>query len=826
MLIASFAFGQVINNFDTAAADTNYWMWFDNQGGQHYQTNSSADSAKGWILIEHVASPVYEGAGAMKLQYSVHNTEGWGGYTKLEHWHPDSNSVYDWSGYDSIAVWYYVAAKQTLPARVELRLCLHDVSHSVTGNKTYNGGDVEYYYSFLKVLDSEPGWKKFKLALRNDPNAWNGEAFNRTGWSGIAGNNEIDGNKIKGFSIEFSISGSGDGDFSTGTVILDHLTLVGRKHRDFIFFNGRDFPTSLSTWSWGQSTIEVQAGAGPVPGTNAAKWVQGNEWSNGWTGIGASINPPYNMEFEWPTDTLKFKLKAEPGVGALRVQLESGAGKVGTVFTPTADNEWHSYGFKLTDMVYQDGTTNFNPANVNVIGMMAEASGIAGKVLYITDWWTGNPSIDVVAPAAPTAVSGVPGQYYNLVLWQDVAGETGEAYHVYASENPITDLEAPGVETVATNVMEGEQTVAHFIKYPLKDKVVQYYYAVVCKDAAGNLGPAGTSGAVSNTAKGIPTISMTPPSNFVADGDISEWESTGIMPFILKPSESNWSLGTFTDDNDLNATCYIAIDQDYLYFACDVIDDIYSFDPAGDFWQDDVIEFYIGLYNTTKTHVGFKRGAEPDYKFMALATELRNDPDYRLLYPLDSPNYEYVNFGASDWAVEFKIALDDLLVGGAQGDTRFRPLNGMKITMDINIGDSDKKNEREGMLSYSDIAKDNSYVGPQYWGFTWIGDTNKVVTSVKESDLPVTVNSYSLEQNYPNPFNPTTTIGYTLPQTTKVLLEIYNTQGQKVATLVNRFQPAGRYQVKVDGAMLSTGIYFYKLTTANFTETRKMLLFK
>lgn len=825
LIIPNGLLGQMINAFDAAPADTNYWMWFENHGGQHYQTNTTADSTHGWFVVNYVNDPVYEGAGAMKLDYSVHNTEGWGGYTKLEHWHPDTNSVYDWSGYDSVAFWYNNLVPQSLPTRVTFRFCLHDVSDSPNGNAVYNGTECEYYYSFESILDSLPGWHKWQIALVNDPNAWSGEAFNFTGWVGIPGNGVLDKDKIKGFSFEFSISGAGEGDFSTGTIVFDALMLTGRTHRDWVFFNGKDFPSALSTWSWGQSTIEVEQGAGPIAGTNAVKWVQGNEWGNGWTGIGASISPAYNMAFEWPTDTLKFKMKAEDGVGALRVQIEDGAAKVGKVFTPTADNQWHDYQFKLSELEYMDNTSNFNPENVVAIGMMAEASGIAGKVIYITDWWTGSPVLDVVAPAAPANVTGIPAQYYNLVTWEDVPGESGEVYNVYASEKPITDLESPDVEVIALGVIEGEQNKAHFIYYPLKDQTVQYYYAVTCKDASGNVGPMATSAAVSNAAKGIPTIALNPPANFAADGDISEWDATDIMPFVLKPSVSHWSLGTFTDDNDLNATCYVAVDNDNLYFAADVIDNIYSYDPTGNFWEDDVIEFYIGLYNTIKTHDGFKRGAEPDYKFIILSTEVIRDPDFLTMYTNDSPNYEFVDFGASDWAIEMKIPFDSLLVGGAADDKRFIPQNGMKITMDINIHDSDEPNLREGTLSFSEITFDNSWQGPQNWGYTWIGDTTHVATGIA-GDNRLILQSYRLEQNYPNPFNPTTQIRYTIPRSGNVTIRIFNMVGKQVAELVNDYQAMGSYNVVWNAENLPSGIYFYQIQSGVFKQTKKMMLVK
>lgn len=729
LFISSAVMAQMVNNFDVASADTNYWMYFDNQGGQHYQTNGNADSSKGWIVINHITDPLFEGAGAMQIDYSVHNAENYGGYTKLEHWNPDSNGVYDWSGYDSLAVWYYNTTPQTLPGRVVFRLCLMDVSDSPEGNKTYSVNDAEYYYSFFYVLDAAAGWNKIQLPLTASSAAWNGEAFNQTGWAGIWGNSMIDANKIKGFSFEFSISGAGDGDFSAGTIIFDKMTLVGRKQRDFVFFNGKDFPNFFDVWAWGASSIEVEKDAGPVPGLNAIRWVQGDEWSSGWTGMGFTINPPYDMSFEWPTDTVKFQMRTDEGVGPLRLQFEDGVGKIGAIFQPTADNQWHDYAFKLSEFTQMDNTTSFNPANVVVVGMMAEASGITGKVIHITNWWTGDPEIDVIAPGAPTSVTGIAGQYYNLVIWEDVVGERGEEYNVYASENPILDLTDAGVEVVAKGVIEDLKSAAHFFYYPLKDKTVRYYYAVECKDAAGNVGPLGTSGAVSNQAKGIPTIALNPPADFAADGDLSEWDATGITPFVLKASESHWSLGTFTDDTDLNATCYIAVDADNLYFAIDVIDDIYSYDPEGNFWEDDAIEFYIGLYDTQKKHVGFKRGAEPDYKFMLTPTALITDPDYRTFYVNEDENYEFMNFGASDWAVEFVVPLDSLLYGAATNDTRFLPQNGMKITMDINIHDSDSKNVREGMLSFSEIANDNSWEGPQNWGFTWVGDTNKVATT-------------------------------------------------------------------------------------------------
>ena len=83
---------------------------------------------------------------------------------------------------------------------------------------------------------------------------------------------------------------------------------------------------------------------------------------------------------------------------------------------------------------------------------MAEESGIAGKVIYITDWWTGNPEFDVVPPSAPLNVSAFAGDKQNIITWDDVPGETGEKYDVYYSENPITDI--ANAEVVKFNIAE------------------------------------------------------------------------------------------------------------------------------------------------------------------------------------------------------------------------------------------------------------------------------------------------------------------------------------------------------------------------------------
>ncbi len=86
--------------------------------------------------------------------------------------------------------------------------------------------------------------------------------------------------------------------------------------------------------------------------------------------------------------------------------------------------------------------------------------------------------------------------------------------------------------------------------------------------------------------------------------------------------------------------------------------------------------------------------------------------------------------------------------------------------------------------------------------------------------------NYELFQNYPNPFNPTTTINYKLTKNIFVKLIIYDALGRKVKTLVNEYQNSGDHKVELDASNLSSGVYFYRLSTEDFTKTKKLILIK
>jgi hypothetical protein len=112
--------------------------------------------------------------------------------------------------------------------------------------------------------------------------------------------------------------------------------------------------------------------------------------------------------------------------------------------------------------------------------------------------------------------------------------------------------------------------------------------------------------------------------------------------------------------------------------------------------------------------------------------------------------------------------------------------------------------------------------------FAILAETTDVIEERKEHSFPAT---FILYQNYPNPFNPSTKIEFSLPERAQVTLEIYNISGKRVKRLVDEELPSGQWSVIWDGEddkgmEVASGIYFYRLKTSQFTQTRKMVLIR
>jgi len=195
-------------------------------------------------------------------------------------------------------------------------------------------------------------------------------------------------------------------------------------------------------------------------------------------------------------------------------------------------------------------------------------------------------------------------------------------------------------------------------------------------------------------------------------------------------------------------------------------------------------------------------------------------------------DFLYKNTGASPWYLMIKFW------GGGIG-TRIKLRIGNYIAIrEVSGGNSCSSQDMPwvhfglGFLSDNPTTADSVIVD-------WHDGTREVLTNVPlnqeidfygvvpvqqiSSEVPST---YTLQQNYPNPFNPATTIIYSLPEQTDVRLSIYDISGREIEEVLNASQSAGTYRVSYNASRLSSGVYFYKLVTGKFTETRKMILVK
>ncbi len=126
-------------------------------------------------------------------------------------------------------------------------------------------------------------------------------------------------------------------------------------------------------------------------------------------------------------------------------------------------------------------------------------------------------------------------------------------------------------------------------------------------------------------------------------------------------------------------------------------------------------------------------------------------------------------------------------------------------------------------ISITDIKQDNEdqyFIGTDGEGLYKVD----LVTGIKE--ISQKIENFALYQNYPNPFNPTTTIRYSIHVSGLVKIEVYNILGQEIRTLVNQYEKKGEHVIEFNANNLPSGVYIYRLTTENFTSSKKLILLK
>jgi Secretion system C-terminal sorting domain len=166
---------------------------------------------------------------------------------------------------------------------------------------------------------------------------------------------------------------------------------------------------------------------------------------------------------------------------------------------------------------------------------------------------------------------------------------------------------------------------------------------------------------------------------------------------------------------------------------------------------------------------------------------------------------------------------------GTNWETRNRQIYTYNSEGNLSLFVSEKWNGTKWEMS-NYTAEFNHTAAPSYGYYgARLESFYKNITDVNDALFGIT--DYSLSKNYPNPFNPSTKIKYQIPANVSdkglnTKLIVYDILGNKVTTLVDKQQNSGNYEVSFNANSLTSGIYFYKLQSGNFVETKKMMLIK
>ena len=834
--------------------------------------------------------------GLNMLSYTLPTKGNQGYYAKKYRAMYGDSTYLDWGNGTHLSLWYNNTKPSTASGSgVQMRFHIYEGGE---GSTYYTGDSTDsedwYYQSAKPVNDSIPGWHELIIPLVDlgKTNSPNDAGFSLTDWSGKNKNNKLDWDKIIGYTIEWT-AGKVAGDTANGIVFYDDLRVngLGAKPgypamysfnnftKDTTDFKGGWNNGGLSQFNFYEEKVDTLMGSS-VLGVDWKINVK-ESWGGGanrqydlpggtfFTDLSAKASLQLYIKVVTPVTssigadsnkiTLRFMLwdysdgqeehwytvvpvrmdsvGVKMGWQQVRIPLDAiqnsnwGDLKPGRFNTPQGAKDGVMGLSKIGNMLFEfsasrDGGEPFGPTLV-----------YGGKVLLSAIIPSGFRETDKTPPAPVAGVQSTPSAFSNIVTWADVPGETGATYTVYASEKSFTKIDDPGVWDIPPfGLPTGTQLQTDLLRTPVTNKSLSLYYGVTATDKAGNKNQPSVIGPVTNTAKGVPTISITPPTTFVANGDLSEW--SGITPILLSvnPATATAHAATntaITGDADLKVQAYLAVNATYLYVAFDVDDDIVSIDTsaAASSWLQDCPDLFIGLYDWRGLHhTGYRRGAAPDYHLRFSQNKVIEDITGGKTVVLPGANYSFtLKQITAGYIVEARIPWTAFATAG--GDSLFTPVEGKRIPIDFGINDNDtpgNNSAREGIMCYAPLNNDNSWSDVWRWTYTWIGNKSSTVGVDEE---PGVVYEYALAQNYPNPFNPSTMIRYSLAQAGPVTVKVFDILGRDVATLVNgEQQAAGNHQVTFSGVSLqralSTGTYFYEIRSGTFRDVKKMMLIK
>ena len=296
--------------------------------------------------------------------------------------------------------------------------------------------------------------------------------------------------------------------------------------------------------------------------------------------------------------------------------------------------------------------------------------------------------------------------------------------------------------------------------------------------------------------------------------------------------------GTFTDvavqtNTTINKECW---GNGFIDYDNDGWLDLYVTASAG---IDMCDVLYRNNRNSTFSNVGFSIGIrDSTFSYGAAKVDYNNDGymDMCVTMSRDSNAHFYKNSGGSNRWVKLKCtgvqsnkdAIGTIVTAYCNGDINRQVILGGSSylsTDDVELifGIGSASSIDSMVIRWTNGTVDRSYNIAANGRYTAVEGSGVIGITPIGTEVP---NAYALSQNYPNPFNPSTKIKFSVPVSGKVVMQVYNVLGSVVSTLVNSNVKAGAYEVDFNASGLSSGVYFYKLSSGNFVETKKMILVK
>ena len=487
-----------------------------------------------------------------------------------------------------------------------------------------------------------------------------------------------------------------------------------------------------------------------------------------------------------------------------------------------------------------------------------------GGPIYLDDVYIGGPSTDITeATSAPSAMSGVTFTTdgdENVVSWDGNAEFGG--YNVYASHDPITDVTAPGVIQFASLGFDDDTEFRHRYEIPHPSFGSQsLYYAVTSLSAFGveNVDVSASSGEIANenlqekayireiTDDQANTLFLSINDGVASDEGFPDDQPVFVFDSSHRSPGDGTTVATLPEDEDNSGTFkigYTSLNEMFIYG--EITDDTVTFAPMAETgantWNYDSAEIVFGHYDVRETegggilvgspHQDMQRGEEPDYGIRITAMQ---DPGGNIdrsstwvgwSQDVDMESATAVEKTATGWKFLTLLPLTNIQ---AEGDAIMEApatdeLNLIPFIISLNDADGETR-ETQIVWSIKPNVTTQWWNTPAQWETVAMAGLEVTGTAIDDDPLP-NPNSFALSQSVPNPAFDRAEISFSLAQSGRATIEVFNMLGQRVATLTDRELPPGKHTVSFDTSPLSAGMYIYRLRAGDHVEAKRMAVIR